>query len=82
MTERPRYARVTSTDVVEVAKQEAVEREYYCRGARENKLNGTWVRCGNASKYYIFVDGADEARQAICGVCRRMARAGTLKVMK
>jgi hypothetical protein len=77
-----KYVHVPDEAVVDVEKQEAIEREFFCRGVRYNPTTKMWGRCGNASKYYVFVDGADEARQAICGVCRRKARNGRLTVLK
>lgn len=81
MAEATRYATLNASDVVLVDAQEAVDREFYCRGA---KAYGTsqYRRCGNQSKYYVFVDEADEPRQAVCGFCRNKARRGKLRVVK
>lgn len=81
--EHPRFVRVDDPSVVQCVKQEPVPREYYCRGVRQTvAVSSSWSRCGNMARYYVFVDGADEARQAVCGVCARKARSGRLTVLK
>ena len=80
--EQTRVAHVPHEEVTEVAAQTPVTREFYCRGVRLNQATHLWDRCGNQSKYYVFVEGADEPRQAICGVCRRKCISGRLTVLR
>lgn len=80
--EHARSAHVIPEQVVSVTAQEAVPREFYCRGVRLIEGTGMWSRCGNHSKYYVFVDEADEPRQAVCGVCKNKAKRGRLKVLR